>query len=461
VAVEDFEDADQSGLPPFVWDPIGVLRRRWRWMLATLLVGLVGAALFGLSLKPRYRAAATVMVATQEMPEEFVRPTVQEDPFERISAMVGEILARPRLTALIEKHDLFHELRGSVEMAGLVARMRENISIEPKRGITAQQRFETARLLSVEFESGRPDTAAAVANDIASLLAEAGIRLRSQQASLTTEFMRRELTRAERELRDHDHKITEFKTGHRGELPADMTPSLQELTRLQEQRESLALQIAEIESRVAALSTADSSPDARLMQLRAALNEELAVHTERHPNVVSLRRQIANLEQEIHDAGAGGTDGTQPSNTPAAASRKTLKELERQRAAAETRILELEARVARIPERQEQLEALEEKETVLQDTYTEFLRKVQEAELAETLEQAQQGARISVIERAEPPLRPTQSRKKSLSVAVLASILAACGVGILFELVDPVLLTSSDARSLENVPILGSVPWIA
>jgi uncharacterized protein involved in exopolysaccharide biosynthesis len=458
MAVEDFEDPDQFGLPPFVWDPIGVLRRRWRWMLATLLVGLMGTTLYGLSLVPRYRAAAIVMIATKEMPEEFVRSTVQEDPFERISAMVGEILARPRVAVLIEKHDLFPELRESVEMGELVERVRQNITIEPNKGIATQQRFETARLLSIEFESDRPDTAAAVANDIASLLAAAGIRLRSQQASLTTEFMRRELARAEGELRDHDRKITEFKTGHRGELPADLTPSLQELARLQQQRESLALQIAEIESRMAALSSIDNSPDARLMQLRAVLNEELAIHTERHPNIVSLRRQMAILEQEID---AGGTDGAQSSSAPLAASRKTLNALQRQRAAAETRTLELEERVARIPERQEQLEALEEKESVLQGTYTEFLRKVQEAELAQTLEQAQQGARISVIERAEPPLRPTRSRRKLMNVALLASIFAACGVGILFEFMDPVLLMSGDDRAVEDIPILGSVPWIA
>jgi succinoglycan biosynthesis transport protein ExoP len=233
MAVQDFEELDQPGLPPFVRDPLGVVRRRWRWMLATLLIGLIGTALLGLRLEPRYRAAAIVMIATKEMPEEFVRSTVQEDPFERISAMVGEILARPKLAALIEKHDLFPEERESVEMGELVTRVRENISIEPKQGITTQQRFETARLLSVEFENQRPDIAAAVANDIASLLAEAGIRLRSQQASLTTEFMRRELERAERALRDHDHKITSFKTQHRGELPADLTPSLEELSRLQ------------------------------------------------------------------------------------------------------------------------------------------------------------------------------------------------------------------------------------
>jgi uncharacterized protein involved in exopolysaccharide biosynthesis len=460
MAVEDFEDQDQFGLPPFVWDPLGVVRRRWRWMLATLLVGLIGTALYGLSLKPRFKAAAIVMIATKEMPEDFVRSTVEEDPFERISAMVGEILARPRLAALIEKHDLFPEEREFTEMGALVDRVRRNILIEPEKGLTKAQRFETARLLSVGFASNRPDTAAAIANDIASLLAEAGIRLRSQQASLTTEFMRRELTRAERELRDHDQEITEFNTRYRGELPVDLEPSLRELARLQQQRESLALQIAETESRLAVLSTGDISPDARLLQLRAALTQELAVHTEKHPNVISLRRQIAGLEREIAEIDAGDTENEQLSNTPLAASRRTLEELNRQRGVADARILDLEARVARIPQRREQLEALEEKESVLQATYTDFLRKVQEAELAQTLEQAQQGARISVIERAEPPLRPTRSRSKLLGVGVFASLLAACGVGVLFEIIDPVLLMSSDAHAVEDIPILGSVPWI-
>jgi uncharacterized protein involved in exopolysaccharide biosynthesis len=413
-----------------------------------------------LKLKPRYRAAATVMIATQEMPEDFVRSTVEQDPFERISAMVGEILARPKLTTLIQKHDLYLENRDSVEMGQLVARMRNNIGIEPKQGIAAHQRFETARLLSIEFEDESPVTAAAVANDIASMLAEAGIRLRSQQASLTTEFMRRELARAERALRDHDRKITDFKTQYRGELPADLTPSLEELSRLQQQRESLALQIAETESRVAALSSDDASPDARLLELRAELNAELAIHTEKHPNVISLRREIEGLEREVAGIRAADADGAQPSPTPLATSRTTLRELERQRDAAGARILELEGRVARIPQRQEELEALEEKESVLETTYLDFLRKVQEAELAQTLEQAQQGARISVIERAEPPLLPTRSRMKLLAVAVFASLLATCAVGVLFEFIDPVLLLSSDAHSVEDIPILGSVPWI-
>jgi uncharacterized protein involved in exopolysaccharide biosynthesis len=455
---DEFEDFESNGLPRFLWDPVGVVRRRWRWMLAVLLLGVIASAVAGFLLKPRYRAAATVMIATQDMPEEFVRSTVRGDPFERVNAMVGEVLARPNLFALIEEHDLYPTLREVLPMAELVQRMRLDISIEVESGMGKLVRYETARLLVIEFESDDPATAATIANRLAGLLVDEGIRLRSHQAALATDFMSRELDRSEAELREHDRKITEFKQRYRGELPADLEPSLRALTRLQEQRASLALQIAETESRMASLSTAESdSPAMRLQRLQSALGDELTRRTEKHPDVIALRRQIEQLEEEI--AASGGPAEASPSAL-LSSGRRTIDELRRQRAAGEVRIRELEERVALIPERQEILEALEGKKVVLQATYTGFLRKVQEAGLAQSLEQAQQGARISFMERAEPPLMPTQQRWKVAVVGVVAAFVVAFAVGLLLEILDPVLLLASDARFVEDIPILGSVPWI-
>lgn len=457
--MDEFEDLESGGLPSFLWDPVGVTRRRWRWMLSALLVGLVVTGVAGSYMKLRYKAGATVMIATQEMPEEFVRSTVRGDPFERINAMVAEVLARPSLFTLIEEHDLYSNLRDTLPMAELVERMRDDIKIAPETGIGNLMHYETARLLVVEFEADDPETAAAIANRLAGLLVDEGIRLRSRQAALATDFMSRELERSERELREHDRKLTEFKQLYRGELPADLEPSLRALTRLQEQQASLALQIAETESRMAALSTVEKdSPAMRLQKLRSTLTEQLSRHTEKHPDVIALRRQIEQLEREIAIGGDPAAEAS-PSGM-LSAGRRTVEELRRQRAAGEARIAELEKRVARIPERQEAIEALEEKKIVLQAAYTGFLRKVQEAGLAQSLEQAQQGARISFLERAEPPLMPTLQRWKVLVAGAGASLVVAFAVGLVFEFVDPVLLLPSDARFVEDVPILGSVPWI-
>ena len=80
------------------------------------------------------------------------------------------------------------------------------------------------------------------------------LRRRSQQARLTTDFLKRELDQAEAALRDQDRSITEFKERHRGELPGELEANLGRLERLQQQRQSLALQIAESSNRITLLA---------------------------------------------------------------------------------------------------------------------------------------------------------------------------------------------------------------
>lgn len=462
MSLDEYDDDESRGIPPFLLDPIGILRRRWRWMLLALLVGLAAAAFFVLNMNPVYRAAATVLVARQEISEAFVRSTVREEPFEQINAMFGEVLARPQLVRLIEKFDLYPDMRETRPMADIVTRMRRSIEISPTVGIMGPAgQKDTARLLTVAFESNNPQHAADVANELAKLFSEAGVRLGTERAELTTQFLTRALARAEEELREQDEKITAYKTAHRGELPADLEPNLHELQRLQEQRQSAALGIIEAESRIAKLTTGGSTPDARLMALKADLKRSLSVHTERHPNIAPLRREIADLEKAIASGQALSSQANPTDSALVGTDRRTVAELRRQIAAASIRNSELEQRVANIPKRQEELGALEEKEGVLQETYTELLGKVQEAVLALDLARAQQGGRVSILEVAVRPSKPAYPQSLLALAGIAAAIVLSLGVGVLFEFMDPVLVASSNTQSVESIPVLGSVPWIS
>ena len=62
----------------------------------------------------------------------------------------------------------------------------------------------------------------------------AQLETRHEQARLTTEFLRRELTRSEQELRAANRKITEFQRTYRGELPSDRGPTVSKLERLEQ-----------------------------------------------------------------------------------------------------------------------------------------------------------------------------------------------------------------------------------
>ena len=457
----EIDGFESRGAPEFLRDPMGIIRRRWRWMLLALAAGTVATVLFVVLLNPRYLAESTVLVTSQQISEDFVRSTLPADSLERINALVGKILSRETLVEIIEEHDLYPELREFLTLGEIAIQMRGAISIGAMRGVASPSRPQSAGLYKIAFEADRPDAAAAVANDLARRFTDESIRRRSDQARSTTEFLRRELKRAETELRVQTGKITEFKERSRGELPGDLTANLNRLDRLQQQRQSLALQIAEAQNRVTLLSGEEAtSPEDRLVALRSMLDAELAVNTERHPDVRSLRHRIEVLETRIDQrAGAGSDQGFSISNRRSS-SQRTLKALEAQLAEAETQIRSLDRRVAHTPARQEKLAALEGKESVLRETYLEFLRKVEDAELAQQLEQTQRGERFSVLDLADPPTHPTKSRLKYLAAGLLASIACALGIGVVLEILDPVILTTHQLEQIADLPTLGSVRTI-
>ena len=143
-----------------------------------------------------------------------------------------------------------------------------------------------------------------------------------------------------------------------------------------------------------------------------------------------------------------------------AASQRALEELRAQVVATEASIRKLDSAVTETPARQEKLAALEEKASVLRDDYLGFLRHVQDAELAQSLESAQQGERVSVLDQAVPPSAPERTRLKYFAAGAIASLALSFGMGVLLEMYDPVLIGPDQIELDIGVPVLGSVPRI-
>jgi uncharacterized protein involved in exopolysaccharide biosynthesis len=299
-----------------------------------------------------------------------------------------------------------------------------------------------------------------VANELASVFINASIAKRSEQARLTTEFLKRELTRSEHELRDVNHEIAEFQREHRGELPGDQETALRKLERLELQRQSLTTQISAAEERLIQLEKnvgETSSPQLMLMELRMQLASELGIHTDEHPNVVALRRRIERMESELSEVTRLLEDPTTSREERLAAAHRELKTLHDSEASTVAEMRNLDARVARIPDNQERIKVLEQRAQVARDSYLEFLHKVQDAALAETLESTEQGPRVSFLDRAGVPPSPLREPMSFLIPGVVASVLMALGIGAALELLDPVIISSDQFEDVGAPPLLGSV----
>ena len=81
-------------IPDFLRDPLGILERRWPVMLAAVVLGLVGTVYVVAQAKLTYVSEATVLVTRQQIPDELVRSTVNEDSIGNINAMVGKVLSQ-------------------------------------------------------------------------------------------------------------------------------------------------------------------------------------------------------------------------------------------------------------------------------------------------------------------------------------------------------------------------------
>jgi polysaccharide biosynthesis transport protein len=441
-------------------DPLGLLERRWKFMAVALVLGVLASVGFSFRAQPRYEAEATVLVAPQQISERIVEPTIQEDSLARIDALAAEVLSRSNLARLVEQFDVYPELRKRETMGEVVSRMRADVSISAVETTSGGDRGMTARAYAIRFEASKPDVAAEVANALATLFVDTSFEERHRQHQLTSDFLRRELARAETELREQNRLISDFKQGNRALLPSDLQANLTRLDMLQNQRQSLSLQIAEAGTRIASLASSDerNSPAEKLTTLRQELARLRSTKTERHPDVVELKRRIEQLEQDPAASGPAPHDES-PRGLLQAADR-TLGVLRAQLASTEQELSALDAKIGKMPAVQEDLASLEEKASILRENYLDFLRKVQDAELDENLLKAQQGERVSVLNPAEPPSQPMRGRWQYLGFGLFASLGLALVVGVALEFVDPVVLSAEQVAQLSGLPTLGSVARI-
>lgn len=455
----DLELPGASELPNPFRDPLGVVERHWRWMLAAFAVGVLASLALWSRSEPRYFAEATVVVASQQVSERIVEPTVEEDALPVTEALTAVVLSRDNLTQVVAEFGLYPQLKGVETTAEIVDRVRSQVSISAVQRLEAAARDGNERAYSIGFEAGTPEAAAGVANRLASLFAETSSAERLQRQQLTTSVLQRELARAERELREQNDAIAVFQKENRGLLPSDLGANLARLGLLQDQRQSLAQQIAEAGTRVAALASGDaSSPEVQLGLLRDELIRLRTRQTRSHPDVIALERQIADLEKGAVGAVRKGEEKT-PRGLRQDAER-TLIGLRQQLATTGNELAALEARIVQMPRVQEELTSLEEKASLARENHRELLRKVQNAELGGNLLDAQQGRRVSVLNQAEPPSRPMGTPLRYLTLGLAAALALAVVVGIGLELLNPVVLSPDDVLKGVGQPVLGWVTRI-
>src|SRR4029434_3851152 len=103
-----------------------IVRRRWL-ILLPFACGLAATPLLARYAPERYRSEALLLVIPQQVPDDYVTPTMTQPIEERLPAITDQILSRSRLEQIIQQFELYKEEQSREVMEDIVQRMRKDV----------------------------------------------------------------------------------------------------------------------------------------------------------------------------------------------------------------------------------------------------------------------------------------------------------------------------------------------
>jgi capsular polysaccharide biosynthesis protein len=242
-------------------------RRALYFALPFIAILLLGAFVTSIQ-RPIYQAKGKVLVESQGVPADLVRPTVTETANQRIQVIQQRIMTRDNLLALINKYGMFPGERQWMSGTELLDLMRERTTFELVDIAATSGRPNASTIaFTLSFDYENPDTTLRVTNDLLTLILSEDARDRTDRAAETTKFLSRESQRLQGQLAAILAQIAENQA-HPRPVPTDVVdPAKMQAT--------------------------------ELAKLKADLAEKSSTYASGHPAVIALKKKIAAMEQVV------------------------------------------------------------------------------------------------------------------------------------------------------------------
>ncbi len=531
-------------------EPEKDLRYYWRalftrkhYFIWPALVVITLAALVALLLPSIYESKSTILIEEQQIPPEFVRSTVTGYADQRIQSLNQQILSRTKLLEIIRQFDLYTDLRGKYTQEEVTEKMRDDIKVDlisaevgdqkrKRPGRTGSQDGVTIAF-TIAYQGKNPDMVQKVAGTLASLYLQENLKIRELQAKTTTRFLETELKEIQERIQTIGQKITGFKAKYEGILPELQQFNMSQAERLEKEIDQLRVQIQGAEDRKIYLEgqLANVKPDtpiisttgervldpkARLHQLEVALCDlqsrfssnhpdvlkvkremaelqkltgspggspslirqkltklqaELAQmqgrYSEQHPEVVKLKKEIAEL-QALPASPGPAKPVDQPENpayvnllTNIHSATNDIQGFKRQKADLEGKLKLYRQRLENAPKVEQEYLALTRDYQNTHTKHQEIMNKILEARISEGMEESQKAEKFTIIDPASFPEKPVAPKRGLIALAgLILGLGAGLGMVALTENLDRTVKSTDELAFLTGLPILGQVARI-
>jgi polysaccharide chain length determinant protein (PEP-CTERM system associated) len=450
--------------------------RRLPAMMAIVIACSVIGVVAAMRAPTTFRTEARLLVEDPQIPGDLASSTVRTEANTAIEIIRQRLMTRANMLDIANDLDVF-ENYSAMSPDAIVARMQQATNIRSRGG----GRSGDPVIVTVAFEARNGRIAADVVNEYVTRIVNANVELRTGRAEETLEFFEQEVQRLSTELDLQSARITEFQAENADALPADQPFRMDRLSLLQErianaERERAALvnqraRIVEIFETTGEIATAGAplSPQQQELQsLERELSDALLVYSEENPRVQLLQRRIDQLRSQVETATADAPeDGEAATQTGVTELDVQLAQIDSRISTLDTIIAEsgeevaaLEDAIARTPANAITLRSLERDYENVRRQYDSVVARLAEANTGERIEVTARGQRISVIEAANVPRKPSSpNRPRTMAMGVAAGLGLAGGLFLLLEFLNRSIRRPADITSALDITPLATIPF--
>jgi polysaccharide chain length determinant protein (PEP-CTERM system associated) len=458
-----------------------------RWLILVVQIALtIAAAIIFFVLPKEYRSATTIKIEREKVINPLTRGlAVTSQMEERLRTLQEEVLSRNHLEKVSSRLELGIGNDDPLRQEEVLAQMKRNISVDLIRvGRATPDSFQ------ISYVGGEPRQTRDVTNALAEIFIEDSLTYKENEADAAVRFLQSQLDIYREKLEGSESALRLFEEKHVDELPATKAAHLARLDLLKSSLEDTRQNIRQLKIQkdfllkrisgekikqeyVVEEETVVANPVQVLLdEKRKELKKMLRDYSEKYPDVISLRQEIADLEAELAEKPTiPAREVASPSDLSAFQETLVtqLQGVDLELQTAKTResqlIREIEkyqSKVQSIPKVEQELARLKRDYDVNSDIYEMFLRRLEEARVSRELETAQKGEVFRIIEAAALPLNPI--RPKRLNV-----VLMGIAVGLVVNMLltwwlrerDTSFYDAAQAQRILGLPVIACIPRIS
>jgi polysaccharide chain length determinant protein (PEP-CTERM system associated) len=457
-------------------------RRRWIGVIVAWLVCGFGWAAVTF-IPNEYESSARLYVDADAVLTPLLSGIAADSaPASQLELIQRTLLSRPNLEKVISKTDLDLTVANPSDRERLIKRLSTDIRVVP----------QTRNLFTITYRDYSPKLAHDVVQSLLTIFVESATGGNRTDMENARRFLEHQISSYEQQLRAAEKRRADFRIKYIDIFPTDINPSTFGVEQARGQVKGLEGQLQDATSKRNALkkeveqtpallvveninaAAAAANGQTQLMQAEQQLHELMLRDTEQHPDVIALKKVIADLKANPVKGSQPVTPVTTQGDVKRSVPNPVFDSLKVRLVDADSQVSSLQRQLDEATQIRDRLEKFQHEQPgllaefqnmdrdygVLRRNYEELLGRLQSANIAQAADTQADKVKLQIVDPPEiPRIAVAPNRVLMLSAVLLGGMAAGVVIVLLLSQMDRSFNTVDELRNL-GLPVLGGISII-